>query len=293
MAGMRVTHKTISMNALANMQQSLGSTQRLTDKLSSGREIQRPSDDPPGTVTALQIRGDVRAQKQYARNADDSLGWLNQADSALQTTSSTLRRAQDLVIQGINGSNGPDSREAIAIEIETLRDGLLQVANTTYLDRPVFGGTTGSPVAYTDTYDYEGTGQVSRTLAPGVTMRADTPGDTVFGDGATSVFALLDRIAADLRTDPSALPAGLNELKTFQSRAVNALSDVGARFNRTDQLRSGAESAALDLQTQLAGVENIDLPKTIMELQLQQVAYQASLGATAKVLQPTLLDFLR
>jgi flagellar hook-associated protein 3 FlgL len=71
------------------------------------------------------------------------------------------------------------------------------------------------------------------------------------------------------------------------------ISDVGARSNRVSQLRQGADDQILTLRSSLSGVENIDLPKTITELQMQQVAYEAALGATAKAIQPSLLDFLR
>jgi flagellar hook-associated protein 3 FlgL len=302
MSGTRVTHRTIATNALANLQTNLAATQRLSERLSSGRAIQRPSDDPSGTVTALQIRADTRAQQQYARNADDGIGWLGVTDGALGTASDALRRARELVLTGANtGANGPEAREALATEIKAIKDGLLETANSTYLGRPVFAGTTEKSVAYAAVevspgvydYTYNGQGEVQRRLSDKANVRADTSGKDVFGEGATSVFALLDRVAKNLVEDPAALQTDLGEISGFQSRLTRGLSDVGARYARAESLRQTAQDRVLDLGSALSSVENIDLPKTIMELEMQQVAYQASLGATAKVIQPTLMDFLR
>ena len=74
---------------------------------------------------------------------------------------------------------------------------------------------------------------------------------------------------------------------------TTAQADVGTRTVRIEKAKAAAEDADLSLSSRLSEVENTDLPKATVELQLQQVAYQAALAATAKVMQPSLLDFLR
>ena len=295
MSGTRVTHRTISTNALANLQANLAATQRLSDRLSSGRAIQRPSDDPSGTVSALQIRADSRAQQQFVRNADDGLGWLGVTDGALSNGIAALRRARELVLQGANtGASGQQAREALATEVRTIREGLLETANTRYLGRPVFGGTTNGDKAFAADGSYVGdNGTVERRVSAQSTVRADTPGRDIFTSGGQSVFELLDRVAENLTSSPDTLQTDLDELSSFLDRFTTGQSQVGARYARIESQRQIAEDRVLDLRSALSDVENIDLPKTVMDLQLQQVAYQASLGATAKVIQPTLMDFLR
>lgn len=295
MSGTRVTHRTISTNALANLQANLAATQRMSDRLSSGRAIQRPSDDPSGTVSALQIRSDSRAQQQFVRNADDGLGWLGVTDGALSNGIAALRRARELALQGANtGASGQQAREALATEVKAIRDGLLETANTRYLGRPVFGGTTSGDKAFAADGSYVGdNGSVERRVSAQATVRADTAGRDIFTGGGRSVFEVLDRVAANLTSSPGGLQADLDELSTFLDRFTTGQSEVGARYARVESQRQIAENQVLDLRSALSDVENIDLPKTIMDLQLQQVAYQASLSATAKVIQPTLMDFLR
>ena len=72
----------------------------------------------------------------------------------------------------------------------------------------------------------------------------------------------------------------------------SAVADVGARGARLERIQQINADRTLALSSQLAETENIDLPGTIMRLQMQQVGYEAALSATAKALQPTLLDFL-
>ena len=72
-----------------------------------------------------------------------------------------------------------------------------------------------------------------------------------------------------------------------------AHADIGTRYGRVESALTQLNSTTLDHQAALSDIENVDIAKAIVDVQLQQVAYQAALGATAKVIQPSLLDFLR
>jgi flagellar hook-associated protein 3 FlgL len=76
-------------------------------------------------------------------------------------------------------------------------------------------------------------------------------------------------------------------------RVTGALSEVGTRTARVERALQSAKDAELGLTNSLSEIENTDLPKAMVELQMQEVAYQAALAATARVLQPSLVDFLR
>jgi len=135
---------------------------------------------------------------------------------------------------------------------------------------------------------------VQRRLDSTTTVRVDTPGAQVFGaDPASSVLSVLDRIATDVVSDPDQLATDLTDLDTALARFTGAVADLGTRYARTERMAQTVKDASLAATGRLAQVEEIDLPRTVLELQTQQVAYQASLAATAKVIQPTLMDFLR
>jgi flagellar hook-associated protein 3 FlgL len=125
-------------------------------------------------------------------------------------------------------------------------------------------------------------------------VRVDTSGPAVLGANGSSVFDVLDQIAAHLKAgDTAGLATDLGALDQSALQVRTALTEVGSRYNRAEAARQAADDRVLTLRATLSGVEDIDLPHTIMDLQMQQMAYQTALGATAKALQPSLMDFLR
>ena len=313
----RVTENTIAQRVLDNLQASLGTMQNLQDKLSSGKEIRKPSDDPFGTVAAMAYRADQRRTTQYSRNAQDGLGWLGMADNTLTSALESIQRVRALVLQGANGTSDAPSRAALAQEIKTAKEGLVGLANTSYGTRPIFAGTANPqgqvpplPV-YDENGNYNGnSGAVLRTVGPNASVQVNMDGPRVWGSpGVNDLWHILDDIQAHL-TGPSAtdqnkltlghidpvngaMKSDLERLDEATLNIQNRLSEIGARFHRVEQMQSRADDNLLNIQSGLSEVEDIDLPKTIVALQLQSVAYQTALAATAKVIQPSLVDFLR
>lgn len=292
----RITHSTIQRTTLANLQVNLSRMSDLQAKMSSGKVLTKPSDDPAATGQAMQLRGEKRASEQFARNADDGNGWLSTVDNALLTSVAALRRGRDLTVQGASsGSLNATGREAIATEIEGIRDALLSHANTRHLGRSVFAGTSDAPAAFaTGTYTWSGTpgASVERRLSPETTVRVDGDGAAAFGVGSASVFALLDGIAADLRAGVDVAPR-LDAIDTRMGAMLGELAGIGVRQNQVLTAQSVLQKTTMDLGGQLSQVEDIDLAEVIVELQMQEVAYKGALGATGRVLQPSLMEFLR
>lgn len=291
---MRVTHHTMMRAAQQNLQHSMGELAKLQERASSLDKINRPSDDPIGTADSMQIRAEQRQNEQYARNISNGTGWLASVDSALSTATDLMQHARDLTVQGANdGSLSPAAKEAIAVELEGLREELLNTANTQYLGRTIFAGTADQGVAFNADLSFNGTGAgVERRIDAYTTVRVDVDGSEVFGTGTTSVFAVIDSIIEDLRTGTNIGPR-LTDLDTHMNALLGQHGAMGARHaqvlraEETNMERSGS------LEAQRSGIEDVDLGEIIMQLKLQEVTYQSSLAVTARVLQPTLMDFLR
>ena len=298
----RVTQNMITARSLVNLQGSLARLSRTQEQLSTGRVINRPSDDPVGTTTAMRLRSSLAQAAQHQRNAEDGAGWLQMVDTTLTGSTAIVRRAKELGIQGVNGSNGPTAMAALGQEVSRLRDALLSSANTTYLGRPVFGGVTAGATAYDASGTYVGTpgAGVLRTIGTGDRVRVDQDAATAFGaqvpgpPPSGDVFADLAQLAADLQAGNLAgIRAGLDAMDAGLERMTSALADVGTRANRIDRAVQAAKDATLTQTQSLTEVENVDLAAATVQLKMQEVAYQAALGATSRVIQPSLLDFLR
>lgn len=291
----RVTQRTVSDAMLAGLQTNLSALQRIQEKLASGKEINQPSDSPVGTVQAMRYRSESARADQWSRNAQDGISWLGTVDTTLTSMTDSINRVRTLAVAGQSGTASYDARSAMADEVDQLKQGLLSQANTTYLGRPVFGGTTTSATAYDQYGSYQGDkGVVTRAVGDGQQVQINVNGPDVFGSSdSANLFATVQKVADDLRSNPSGLSADMAQLDQLTTTLRGVQSTVGARYNRLQSMQSAAQNQKLNLQDSLAQVESVDLPKTITELSMQQVAYQAALAATAKAVQPSLADFLK
>ncbi len=295
MSSARITQRLMVERSLTSLQTGLNRLGRTQEQLSSGRVINRPSDSPTGTNDAMRLRAQLAADAQHARNASDGLAYLGQTDGTLTSMVDNVRKARDLVVRGAStGSTSVDARAALATELTQIRDSLLSLANTQHLGRPLFGGTTGSAAAYdaAGTYGGEPTGVV-RTIGAGLTVRVDITGPEAFSVGGDDLFAVLDDTIAAMTGAPDQLGGSLDRIDAVSKQMLSALADVGTRYGRVEGAQRTLADATLGNTAALSEVENVDIAKAVVDLQLQEVAYQSALGATARVLQPSLLDFLR
>ena len=298
MSSVRVTQSMLSQRSLAGVQTGLARLAATQEHLTTGRILNRPSDSPTDSTIAMRLREQMADQKQFTRNAQDGLAWLGTIDTTLSTVTTDVRRAHDLALQGAStGSMSTSSREALATEIDQIRDGLIANANGTYLNRPLFGGITAGNQAFdpaTGAYIGSTTGEVTRTIATNVEIRVDVAGTDVFGPNGDSLFDHLTALSTALRTgDEATVQASLGKLSGRLETVSNVQADVGTRYLRAEKAVDAGAASMLTLTTELSTIENADLPQTIVDLQLQEVAYQAALAATSRVMQPSLVDFLR
>ena len=291
-AATRVTYRSISDAALRGLQANLANTQQLQEQLSSGRRVSQPSDDPSATGASMQLRSQRRADEQYLRNIEDATGRLNVTDGALTQISDRIQRAQALLTQSRDGALDSNGQAAIAAELTSIRDEVIGQYNTRWLDRPIFGGTVqGSNAIDPNTGTYLGNdAPILARITRDSTLRVDTQGISA---GADTLPGVLAQAATDVASNPSAVASDLDALGTELSKVLTSLGDVGARAARLDTTKTNVDSERLDFTSRISENEDVDLPQTIMNFQSQQVAYQSALGAASKVLQTSLMDFLK
>jgi flagellin-like hook-associated protein FlgL len=294
----RITQRAVALTSLQGLNRNLDAVGKLQEQLTSGRLINAPSDSPTGTNKSMQIRAEQAAVTQHARNIGDAKSWLEQGDSTLREMLDTTRRVRDLTVQGLNvGGMSEASQKALATEVASLRDGLLSLANTSVQGRPFFGGVTPGTKAYNDDGTWAGLAgpAITMRLSESETVRVDLTGPDAFGPDGNNLFDIVGRITTNLTAaDPAAaLATDLADLDTAIKRMSTSVADVGSRASRVERAEQLNFDRSLTLTAQLGETENVDLPNTIMKLQMQQVGYEAALAATAKAISPTLLDYLR
>lgn len=295
---MRVTNSMVLSSTLHDLNRSLERLQRNQVELATGRRINKVSDDPTGASSAMTIRSQIRRAEQHQRSATDTQGWLGTADTAIVSGLDVMNRLEELAVRaGNDGVANASTRAALATEVGHLRDELLSLANTEYLDRPIFNGTAAG-VAYDTTGTYLGNdAAVTREIGPGTTMTVNVTGPDVFGDPTApqgDVFAVLDRLeAAILAGDSSAVAAEHDHLDAARDTMLSAAAQIGVRGARLDSVRSRLATDEVTIREALSQIEDTDLAEALIGVKVSENAYTAALQAAGKVLPPSLVDFMR
>jgi flagellar hook-associated protein 3 FlgL len=284
----------MASSAMRQLQTNLSELARLQEQATSQRAFLSMSDDPAAATTALRLHGDQHRNEQYARNIGDGLAWLITADSAITAGTSLLGRVRTLTLQGANdGALDATAKEAIAVELESIRDEMLSTANTTVAGRSVFAGTSDT-AAFAADYSFSGIpgSEVVRQISDAGSIRVDSDGEAVFGAGANSVFALIDDIVADLRSGVN-VGVRVGEIDQRRNAMLSAQGTVGARQAQIERAKEATLQDAVSLEARRAAVEDVDSVEVLVQLQAQELVYRTALAVTGRVLQPSLMDFLR
>ncbi|WP_229702928.1 flagellar hook-associated protein FlgL [Microbacterium murale] len=289
-----MTAPAMTQTAMRHLQANLSELARLQQQATSQRAFSAPSEDPAAAAAALNLHAEQRRNEQYARNVDDGLAWVTTADNAIAASTALLGRARDLTVQGANdGAMDATAKEAIAVELEGIREELLAKANTRLLGRSVFAGTSNSAAFATD-YSFSGApgAEVTRRISDNASVRVDTDGAAVFGTGSGSVFALIDTIIGDLRSGTNVGPR-LNEIDDRLTAMLSAQGAVGTRQSQIERAKEAAVQNSVSLEARRAAVEDVDSVEVLVRLQAQELVYRSALAVNARVLQPSLMDFLQ
>jgi flagellar hook-associated protein 3 FlgL len=304
---MRLSNQMLSRNTLADLTRVSNDLYHTQRKMSSGKEINKPSDDPFGTTRAVTGRRDLAEIDQLQKNVDDALSFQGVTEVALSRITDVAQRARELLVSGASDTNGASERQSIAKEIDQLIETAKTEADGSYAGRYIFAGTATTTRPYNvggpDAYAGDN-GNIVRTIGPGVSIPVNVRGaDFLGGDPAVAqpdgmLLTTLRDIATHLRggtaADANALRGtDLQNLDRNLDNITSIRATVGATTNRLET----AASRLLELQgsssENLSKVEDADMAATLTNFSLQQAVYQSALKTGANIVQSSLLDFLR
>jgi len=298
----RISQEAITASTTRRLNRRLEELAVVQTQIGTGKRILTPSDDPAGANRILLMRGDMKSRLQEERNAEDGKTWVNLGDTKLQDANALLQRARDLAVRG-SQTIPQIERDAISGELTQIRDQLVAVANSKHLGRGLFAGySAGDAVQFnggTNQWEYTGTAApaaVQRRISQSDTVQVNVLADDAFGftnGPGGDVFSMIDELAADVRAgDLDGASAGIGRVDDALEGVLGSVATLGATQNRIDTALERNLSEQLSLKAQMSSVEDIDLAESIMNLQTQEVAYKATLGALSRAIQPSLVDFL-
>ncbi|MDC3412226.1 flagellar hook-associated protein FlgL [Aquibacillus sp. 3ASR75-11] len=295
---MRITQGMLSNNMLRNLSKSYENLGTYMDQLSTGKKVNRPSDDPVVAMKGMNYRSQVTEIEQYQRNTGEVRNWMDNSDAAMDKATQALQRLRELALQASNDSYEEGQRENIAEEVDQLKQHLVNIANTSVNGKFLFNGTdTNNKPVTTDaagivnkvsTNDRAVTIQV----ANGTDLKSNINPSQVFG---SNLFADIEKFSESLRSGQGneALQQSIANIDTHINNVVNERADLGARMNRLDLIENRLGEQEVIAKRIMSSNEDADMEEVIMNLKTQESVQRAALAAGARIIQPTLMDFLR
>jgi flagellar hook-associated protein 3 FlgL len=296
----RVTQSMLNSQMLRNLNNNMLRMDKLQNQLSTGRRINKPSDDPVGISFSMRYRSELSANDQFTRNLNEANSWLNYADTILGQTGDILQRTRELVIQGANSSNPESSLDSIKSEVEQLYDQLVNSGNSKFNGKYVFNGQMTDLIPYdkaTAATQSTDAADIPFEIGAGVKVAVNVTGNKVFGnpgDTDNAFQVLQDIISALGNQDTTALSENvLGRLDSRIDQFLEIRAEIGAKSNRLELAESRLADININVQTLLSKTEDADISEVITNLKTSENVYQASLSVGAKLIRPSLIDFLR
>lgn len=304
MISLRITNNMLSNNMLRNLEAAQGRMDKVQSQMSSGQRISRPSDDPVGVESALRLKSSIANVEQWKANSSEGLSYIDTTDSVLADMSNILVRAKELSVQGANGTLSTSDRQKIALEVDQIREQLVQMANTKVGSKFIFGGTANKepfPIAATqwqgsnDIMKYEmGTGFSLEISVNGKALFGVTPDSVTPATDNVEMFKTIENLSTALKeSNMENIQTSMTALDAIAETVVNSRAELGARQNRMTSHYERLDTTLYNLTSNLTGILDADMAKTIIDFKNQENVYSAALATGAKIIQPSLVDFMK
>ncbi|MFC4023855.1 flagellar hook-associated protein FlgL [Oceanobacillus longus] len=294
---MRVTQGMLSNNMLRNLMQSNTKMSSYMDQLNTGKKITRPSDDPVVAMKGMGYRTELVKVEQFQRNTNEVHNWMDNSDAALDKATSAMQRIRELSVQASNGTYDDEELANISEEVKQLKEHLVDIANTNVNDKYIFNGTD-TDIAPVNTINEGGEiepgftgGEVKIEVSSGTTLKANVSGADVFG-GEPSIFGAIDNFIDRLDSGED-IDSSIGELDVGINNIINSRAELGARMNRLELVENRLSEQEVIATQSMSSNEDIDYAEAITQLITQESLHRAALAAGSKIIQPSLVDFLR
>jgi flagellar hook-associated protein 3 FlgL len=296
---MRITNRMLVDNLLKNLTGNLERMSVYQEQLATGKQFSAPSDNPIGVARSLSLRAVLKDQEQYVKNTDDALAWLDTTDLALSNATGILQKARELAVSGANDTMTQEARDDLAIEVQELLEETINIGNSSYGGRYIFGGymTTAQPFiavgSPTTSVTYNGdAGNIAYEIDRGINVSVNIPGSDVF-EGAQNIFQSLIDLRDDLQAgNISNVSSDIGKFDAAMDQVLNQRATVGARMNRLEVSKDRISESTVRLTELLSQTEDVDMAEAILKLKSEENVYQSALAVGTRIIQPSLLDFL-
>ncbi|WP_080873258.1 flagellar hook-associated protein FlgL [Oceanobacillus timonensis] len=293
---MRVTQSMLSNNLLRNLTNSSTQMNQYMDQLYSGKKISKPSDDPMVAMKGVSYRSELSRIEQFERNTSEANSRLDNTDAAIDQANNAVQRLRELAVKASNGTNSSDEYQSIVEEAKQLEEHLVDIANTNVNGKYIFNGTNSDtpPVSIDEngevTSDFTDD-DVQIEVSSGINVKTNMNGSTVFGE-AGELFDTVGKFIDNLEAEEN-IEDSIGELETSINGVLDSRAEIGARMNRLELVENRLADQKIVTTETLSDNEDVDFAEAITNLMTQESLHRAALSAGSRIIQPSLVDFLR
>jgi flagellar hook-associated protein 3 FlgL len=290
----RITEKQIMASLNRGISQGWSRLGEIQGRISSGVRVEKPSDDPLASVRIGSIDRALAEIDRCQLAAREGRASLEASEGALAEMSDLLIRARELAVQGASDQYSAEDRQAMALEVEKLREQALALANTQVGGRYIFSGAREDTPAFDAAGNYQGDAlERELEVAPGLKVAVRLRGDTLLGGagGGVNVFTVLSDLQAALSAnDGAAVRAQLGLLEQAGEQISQGRARAGSRLNLIEGAQNWNGRLGLQLQQDRSAWRDTDLASASLDLALAQKALEASVLSASRMLQMNFLN---
>lgn len=316
---MRITNSSMIRNHMYDTQQNLQRMDKLNKELGTGKQINRVSDDPHKAVKIMNLNSEIKYTEKYNYNIDETVGWMNNTDSSLEEMGTVLKDIKDSILKVGNGAYSEEEYKAISAEVNEKIKELGEILNSSHGGRYMFGGTNVDEPQVNVIENPDGTvtlelnpnansENLKADISDGITIDYNVSAKEILDTGTggqnfLSVINDVSKLMNDIANsnDPNVVEDSKNKLlgdtkdkvDSFFNHIVDTRTTFGVKVSTAENIKGLNDENILNMKGILSLDQDVDYVNKFIELKSAEMIYNASIQVGAKLIQPSILDYLR
>ncbi len=298
---MRVANKTLYDTALRNLGKTSTDMVEANEVVSTSKRINNISDDPVGLVSVLDLKSSISNLNQMERNISMGKSWLNASESAFTQLNDIITAAKELTVSMASANIGSSERSNNANLVQGYLEEVISLANSSSGGRYLFGGTNTDTIPFTldaagSTVTYSGNDTAfSLNIGKDTVIAVGQDGKNIFGgswDNSNIFKTFIDLKTSLESNDIEGIQSAMSNLD-IHLRSVNGnISEIAGKTIRLEVKSNIVADLELSNTERISNIEDADLAEAVISLKSKELAYQAALSSSSKIMQMSLVDYL-
>lgn len=293
---MRITESGMQRTILEGLYRRVNDLLKTQESISSGKKINKPSDDPVGAAKVSAMKTIISRSGQYTRNISAGATNMQTSDSSLLDVHNLLERAKELAVSQAGGTATAQTRKMAGEEVGTIFTQLLQLGNTSVGGRYIYAGFKNNTPPFDASGAYvSDTNKIQVEIEPNTFAVINQPGSDIFCPaGGVDIFATINNLKTAMNSDDTAgIKTAMDQITTSFDQVETGQAVAGSLINQFETSKNRIEDKIVTYKQLLSGEEDLDMAEAIGVLNVQDSALSAAREVTARLFKNSILDFLK